>query len=149
MRPSRRKTTICRECGCAYRRIYRPTNSVRPTFPLGMAKLSRACQSMSSHPTIFGFNEFVLSIFATTCTFTLDTFAGHVGLSWALPHPSCSVHMRLGFGAWAVRFFWHYPSVRVRHLLLDPSLSTSPYGSIPTSFSGDEIGLLRSYISLV
>ena len=33
-------------------------------------------QSILSHPTIFGFTEFVLGIFATTCTFTLFSFAG-------------------------------------------------------------------------
>ena len=61
--------------------------------------LSTFCQLISSHPTVFNC-ESVLGLFTDTYTFSFDTFASHVSLSWALPYlfSSFTCWFRLGVG---------------------------------------------------
>ncbi len=60
--------------------------------------LSTFRQLISFHPTVFNF-ESVLGLFTTNYTFSFNTLASHVCLSWELPHPFSGItcQFRLGF----------------------------------------------------
>ena len=59
--------------------------------------LSTLRQSIVFHPTIF-VCKFVLGLFTSTYTFSFNTFASHVCLSWELPHPFSGITRHFGLG---------------------------------------------------
>lgn len=93
--------------------------------------LSTFRQLILFHPTIF-VSEFVLGLFITTCTFSFWYIAGHVCLSRKLLHPFSGVNCRFNLD---ICFLTHLH--QSHHMVWRP-----------TEY-GDEIGLLRSYISLL